>query len=34
MRHLIPGLLAVLLALPGAARADDAGLLKLETADD
>ena len=26
MRHLIPGLLAVLLALPGAARADDAGL--------
>lgn len=34
MRYLIPGLLAVLLALSGAARAEDAGLLKLETADD
>lgn len=34
MRHLIPGLLAALLALSGMAQAQDEGLLKLETADD
>jgi protease YdgD len=34
MRHLIPGLLAALLALSGMAKAQDEGLLKLETADD
>ena len=34
MRQLIPGLLAALLALAGAARAQDEGLMKLETADD
>ncbi len=34
MRHLIPGLLAAALALAGAARAQEGGLFKLETADD
>jgi protease YdgD len=34
MRHLIPGLLAVVLCLAGAAKADDAAMVKLETADD
>jgi protease YdgD len=34
MRHLIPGLLAVVLCLSGAASADDAAMVKLETADD
>ena len=34
MRHLIPGLLAAVLVLAGAARAQDGALFKLETADD
>ena len=34
MRHLFPALLAALLAFAGTARAQDGGLLKLETADD
>jgi protease YdgD len=34
MRHLFPGLLAVGLALAGLAQAQDAGMVRLETADD
>ena len=34
MRHLFPGLLALCLAVSGAALAEEAGMVKLETADD